>query len=122
MHFQVLFELALDALALPAPQVAPHLLATAQLTTPCDLEPLGRSFVGLQFRHFFTSFLYLWPRCSCLSPPVALTLSFFCLPDALSLRYPALFAFGDKPPLSACGTQDATLGHLLAETLEQAFL
>jgi hypothetical protein len=37
-------------------------------------------------------------------------------------RYPALFAFGDKPSLFARGAQDTTLAHLFAETLEQAFL
>jgi len=42
--------------------------------------------------------------------------------DALSLRYPALLTFGDKPSLFAHLTQDTTLGHLFAETLEQAFL
>jgi hypothetical protein len=44
------------------------------------------------------------------------------LADALSLRYPALLAFGDKPSLFARIAQDTTLGHLFAETLEQAFL
>jgi len=43
-------------------------------------------------------------------------------PDALSLRYPALFAFGDKPSLFARIAQDTILGHLFAETLEQALL
>jgi len=61
---------------------------------------------------------------SCLSPPLtgALTLSPSGFPDTLSLRYPALFAFGDKPSLSARVAQNTTLGHLLAETLEQVFL
>jgi hypothetical protein len=49
-------------------------------------------------------------------------LSLFGPADALSLRYPALFAFGDKPSLFARVAQDTTLGHLIAETLEQAFL
>jgi hypothetical protein len=49
-------------------------------------------------------------------------LSLFGPPDALSLRYPALFTFGDKPSLFAGIAQDTTLGHLIAETLEQAFL
>jgi hypothetical protein len=43
-------------------------------------------------------------------------------PDALSLRYAALFAFGDKPSLFARLAQDTTLAHFLAETLEQALL
>jgi hypothetical protein len=43
-------------------------------------------------------------------------------PDALSLRYAALFAFGDKPSLFAHIAQDTTFGHLIAKTLEQAFL
>jgi hypothetical protein len=61
---------------------------------------------------------------SCLSlpPPGALALSSSGLADALSLRYPALLAFGDKPSLFARIAQDTTLGHLFAETLEQAFL
>jgi hypothetical protein len=58
----------------------------------------------------------------CLSPPVALTLSSLGLPDAFSLRYPALFAFGDKPSLFAHSAQNTTPGHFLAETLEQVFL
>jgi len=61
-------------------------------------------------------------RMSCLSPPGALTLSSSGPPDTFSLRYPALFAFRDKPSLFAHGAQDTTLGHLLAETLEQALL
>jgi len=61
-------------------------------------------------------------RVSCLSPPGALTLPLFGPPDALALCYPALFAFGDKPSLFAHVAQDTTLGHVLAETLEQAFL
>jgi hypothetical protein len=61
---------------------------------------------------------------SCLSPPSAgaLTLSSSGPPDTLSLRYPALFAFGDEPSLFAHVAQDTTLGHRLAETLEQALL
>jgi hypothetical protein len=59
---------------------------------------------------------------SCLSLPTALTLSSSGLPDALSLCYPALFAFGDKPSLFAYVAQETTLGHVLAETLEQALL
>jgi hypothetical protein len=61
---------------------------------------------------------------SCLSPLSAgvLTLSSVGSPDALSLCYPALFAFGYKPSLFAHGTQNTTLGHLLAETLEQVLL
>jgi hypothetical protein len=42
--------------------------------------------------------------------------------DALALRYPTLFAFGDKPSLFAHVAQDTPLGHLIAETLEQALL
>ena len=61
-------------------------------------------------------------RCLSPPPPGALAFSLFGLPDALSLRYPALFAFGDKPSLFARVAQDTTLGHLIAETLEQAFL
>jgi hypothetical protein len=49
-------------------------------------------------------------------------LSFSGLPDALSLRYPALFAFGDEPSLFARLTQDTTLAHRLAETFEQTLL
>jgi len=61
---------------------------------------------------------------SCLSPPPlgALALSSSGLADALSLCYPALLAFGDKPSLFTRVAQDAALGHLFAETLEQAFL
>jgi hypothetical protein len=120
MHFQILFELALDALALSAPQVAPHLLATAQFATPCDLEPFGCSFVSLQFRHFCTSLSVTWMSCLC--PPVALTLPSSGPPDAFSLRDPALFTFGDKPSLFARLAQDATLAHLFAETFEQVLL
>jgi hypothetical protein len=54
--------------------------------------------------------------------PGALTLSLLSSPDALSLRHAALFAFGDKPSPLAHFAQDTTLGHLIAETLEQAFL
>jgi hypothetical protein len=63
-------------------------------------------------------------RMSCLSPSptAALTLSSPGPPDTLSLRYPALFAFGDKPSLFARVAQDTTLAHLLAETLEQVLL
>lgn len=63
-------------------------------------------------------------RMSCLSPPPpdAFAFSLLGLPDALSLCYPALFAFGDEPSLFARVAQDTTLGHLLAETLEQALL
>jgi hypothetical protein len=61
-------------------------------------------------------------RVSCLFPPGALTLSPFGPADALSLRHPALFAFGDKPSPSAHFAQDTALGHLFAETPEQAFL
>ena len=63
-------------------------------------------------------------KMSCLSsPPIgALMLSSSGSPDALSLRDPALLAFGDEPSLLAHVAQDATLGHLLAETLEQALL
>jgi hypothetical protein len=61
-------------------------------------------------------------KMSCLSPPVALTSPLSGLSDALSLRYPALFAFRDKPSLFAHGAHNTTLVHLLAETLEQAFL
>jgi hypothetical protein len=49
-------------------------------------------------------------------------LSLFGPTDALSLRYPALFAFGDKPSLFAHVAQDTTFYHLIAKTLEQAFL
>jgi hypothetical protein len=49
-------------------------------------------------------------------------LSLFGPADALALRYPALFAFGDKPSPFAHVAQDTTLGHRIAETLEQAFL
>jgi hypothetical protein len=42
--------------------------------------------------------------------------------DPLPLRDPALFTFRDKPSLFARGAQDATLGYLFAETLEQALL
>jgi hypothetical protein len=49
-------------------------------------------------------------------------LSLFCLPDALSLRDPALFAFGDKPSLFAHSAQNTTFSHLFAETFEQALL
>jgi hypothetical protein len=42
--------------------------------------------------------------------------------DAPALRHPALFAFGDKPSLLAHIAQDTTFDHLIAETLEQAFL
>ena len=61
---------------------------------------------------------------SCLSPPSAgaLTLSSPGSPDALSLRYPTLFAFGDEPSLFAHLAQNTTPAHLLAETLEQALL
>jgi hypothetical protein len=63
-------------------------------------------------------------RMSCLSPSptAALTLSSSGPPDALPLRYPALFTFGDKPSLLARLAQNTTLGYLLAETLEQALL
>ena len=61
-------------------------------------------------------------RVSRLSSPGALTLAPLGPTDALSLRHPALFAFGDKPSLFAHVAQDTTLGHLIAETLEQAFL
>jgi hypothetical protein len=56
------------------------------------------------------------------SPPAALTLSFSGPPDTLSLRDPALFAFGDKPSLFARLAQDTTFVYLFAETLEQALL
>jgi hypothetical protein len=61
-------------------------------------------------------------RVSCLLPPGALTLSPLGPADALSLRYAALFTFGDKPSPSAHVAQDTTFDHLIAETLEQAFL
>jgi len=61
---------------------------------------------------------------SYLSPPptAALTLSPSGPPDTLSLRYPALLAFGDKPSLFARLAQNTTLAHLLAETFEQVLL
>lgn len=61
---------------------------------------------------------------SCLSPraTVALTLSSFGFTDALSLRYPTLFAFGDKPSLFAHAAQDTTPGHFFPKTLKQVFL
>jgi hypothetical protein len=102
--------------------VAPHLFATAQFATPCDLEPLGCGLVSLQFRHFFVLFGVCGRDILPISPPATLALSLFCLPDALSLRDPALFAFGDKPSLFAHGAQDTTSGHLFAEALEQALL
>jgi hypothetical protein len=49
-------------------------------------------------------------------------LALFGPSDALSLRYAALFAFGDKPSPFAHFAQDTTLGHLIAETFEQTFL
>ena len=61
-------------------------------------------------------------KVSRLFPPGALTLSPFGPADALSLRYPALFAFGDKPSSSAHFAQDTPLGHFPAETPEQALL
>jgi hypothetical protein len=57
-----------------------------------------------------------------LFPPGALTLSLPGPADAPALRHPALFAFGDKPSLFAHIAQDTTFDHLIAETLEQAFL
>jgi hypothetical protein len=76
--------------------------------------------LGIASRSLFKSVA----RVSYLSaPPIgALALSFSGPSDALPLRYPALFAFGDEPSLFSYIAQNTTFGHRLAETLEQTLL
>ena len=98
-------------------------LRRRSLPRPVILNRLAVALWVFNFGISLLSFLSV-ARMSCLSPPApgTLTLSSSGPADALPLRYPALLAFGDKPSLFTRVAQDATLGHRLAETLEQTFL